>query len=149
MFRARIILAVLVISGLLLSTTPAMAAPAATAGGPGCSLFYTVRHGDNLFRIALRYGTTYTYLMQLNGLANPNFIYAGQTLCVKAAKPIPFGFLYQVKRGDTLYSIATRFGWPVSVFAAVNHLHNPNVIYAGMILFIPYHHATEALDLNY
>ncbi len=43
---------------------------------------YIVRAGDNLFRIALRYGTTVYMLMQLNGLSNPNYLYVGQVLSV-------------------------------------------------------------------
>lgn len=140
MFRTRIILAALVIAGIVLSATPAYAAPASTAAGSGCSQFYTIVHGDNLFRIAVRFHTSVYALQQLNGLQNPNFIYAGQVICVKAGAPIPSGFLYTVRHGDTMYSIAVRFGWSVSYLAYVNHLHNPNFIYAGMVLLIPYHH---------
>ncbi len=46
----------------------------------GC--FYTVRWGDNLFRIALRYNIPWTVLAQANGLHNGNYIYAGQVLRV-------------------------------------------------------------------
>jgi LysM repeat protein len=139
MFRIRILLAALVIGGLMLTTAPALAAPAETAAGSGCSQFYTVMYGDNLFRIALRFNTTVYTLQQLNGLANPNFIFSGQVLCVKAGAPIPFGFLYAVRHGDTLYSIAHRFGWSVPYLASVNHLRNPNIIFVGMVLLIPYH----------
>jgi LysM repeat protein len=47
------------------------------------SVYYTVRVGDNLSAIASRYGTSYQSIAALNGLANPNLIYAGQTLKVK------------------------------------------------------------------
>ena len=139
MFRFRILLVALVIGGLALTTAPALAAPATTAAGSGCARFYTVMPGDNLFRIALRFNTTLYALQQLNALANPSFIYAGQVLCVRAGAPIPFGMLYQVQRGDTLYSIARRFGWSVFYLASVNHLRNPNLIFRGMVLLIPYH----------
>ncbi len=148
MFRARLLLAVLVISALVLTATPAFAAPPATAGGSGCAQFYTVMRGDNLYRIALRFHTTTYNLMRLNGLANPNFIFAGQTLCVAAGGQIPFGFLYTVQRGDTLFSIARRYGWSVWELARVNHLYNVNYIYCGQVLLIPYHQATEALDIH-
>lgn len=139
MFCFRLFLAALVIGGVLLTATPALAAPPSTASGSGCSQFYTVAPGDNLFRIALRFGTTVFNLQQLNGLANPNFVFAGQTLCVRAGAPIPFGFLYVVHRGDTMFSIASRFGWSVWYLASVNHLRNPNVLFAGQVLLIPYH----------
>ncbi len=41
---------------------------------------YTVQYGDNLLNIAAKLGTTYQALAALNGLANPNLIYPGQTL---------------------------------------------------------------------
>lgn len=47
------------------------------------SVYYTVRAGDNLSAIAARYGTSYQAIAALNGLANPNLIYAGQTLKIK------------------------------------------------------------------
>lgn len=47
------------------------------------SVYYTVRVGDNLSNIASRYGTNYQSIASLNGLANPNLIYVGQTLKIK------------------------------------------------------------------
>nr|DAF78663.1 MAG TPA: Cpl 1 lysin [Caudoviricetes sp.] len=41
---------------------------------------YTVRSGDNLSSIASRLGTTVQSLVSMNGISNPNLIYAGQTL---------------------------------------------------------------------
>ena len=83
---------------VILSTLLVPAALAAPAAGTGvynqydcgvCSaaVYYTVRYGDSLRIIAARYGTTYTYLAQLNGLRNPNFIYPGQVLLIRAATP--------------------------------------------------------------
>ncbi|MCX6029521.1 MAG: LysM peptidoglycan-binding domain-containing protein [Chloroflexi bacterium] len=132
-------LSILVLLALLIAPLTAGAAPLATPGGSGCAQFYQVRPGDTLYRIALRFGTTVSALSSLNGIGNPNRIYAGQTLCVKAGAPIPFGFLYTVKWGDTLYSIGLRYGWSVAYLAQVNHLGNPNFIFAGQVLLIPYH----------
>ena len=54
-----------------------------------------------------------------------------------ASSPSGGGFWYQVKRGDTLASIAARFGVTVDGLAAVNGLSNINRIYAGTYLWIP------------
>ncbi|MCD5252453.1 LysM peptidoglycan-binding domain-containing protein [Enterococcus faecalis] len=48
--------------------------------GSATSNVYTVQYGDNLSSIAAKLGTTYQALAALNGLANPNLIYPGQTL---------------------------------------------------------------------
>jgi murein DD-endopeptidase MepM/ murein hydrolase activator NlpD len=54
-------------------------APAAkTAAAAGST--YTVVSGDNLTRIASRYGTTVAALVKLNGIKNANLIHVGQVL---------------------------------------------------------------------
>lgn len=45
--------------------------------------YYTVKKGDTLSGIAAKYGTTWQWLAQVNGIANPNLIYPGQVLRVK------------------------------------------------------------------
>lgn len=47
------------------------------------SVYYVVKRGDTLSAIASKYGTTYTYLARLNGIADPNKIYPGQKIMVK------------------------------------------------------------------
>jgi LysM repeat protein len=44
---------------------------------------------------------------------------------------------YRVQWGDTLYSIAWRYGTSYWALSSANHLYNPNYIYAGMVLRIP------------
>jgi len=47
---------------------------------------YTVRTGDNLYRISLRYGTTIARLVELNPtITNENIIYVGQEILVPAS----------------------------------------------------------------
>ena len=45
--------------------------------------YYTVKAGDNLSRIASKYGTTVSALVKLNNIKNPNLIYTGQKLRIK------------------------------------------------------------------
>ena len=45
---------------------------------------------------------------------------------------------YVVRPGDTLYSIAWRYGMSTWAIANANRLWNPNFIYAGQVLVIPY-----------
>lgn len=53
-------------------------------GSSGSSAqYYTIKSGDTLSGIAARYGTTYQKLAQMNGISNPNKIYAGQKIRVK------------------------------------------------------------------
>lgn len=50
---------------------------------------YVVQAGDTLSAIARRFETTVGVLMELNNLANPNVIYVGQTLIVRASAATP------------------------------------------------------------
>ncbi len=58
------------------------AAHPAQAQQMGCAPYHVVQPGENLFRIGLASGLSWTYLMQLNGLPNPNLIYVGEVLCL-------------------------------------------------------------------
>lgn len=45
--------------------------------------YYTVRPGDTLSGIAQKFGTTVSALSKLNGISDPNLIYAGSTLRIR------------------------------------------------------------------
>jgi LysM repeat protein len=47
---------------------------------------YIVQKGDNLTKIAKQYGTTWSELANINQIANPNLIIAGQTLKIPVAQ---------------------------------------------------------------
>jgi LysM repeat protein len=64
-------------------------APPPPPPSPGGST-YIVQRGDTLFRIAVQHGVTVQALAQANGLANPNLIFAGQSLTIPGgASPPP------------------------------------------------------------
>lgn len=50
---------------------------------------YTVRPGDTLYRIAVRFGTTISVLSELNNLSNPSFIFYGQVLEIPSEEAAP------------------------------------------------------------
>ena len=141
------VLVLIVMLALLIAPLAATAAPLQAAPLPGCAQTYVVQRGDTLSAIAARYGTTAWALAAINGIANVNRIYAGQRLCVSTVTPpgpLPPpppgpGSYYTVRWGDTLSGIAARTGWSAAYLAQVNHLTNPNFIFAGQKLMIPNH----------
>ena len=55
----------------------------ATAGGAGKKkTVYTVVRGDNLSKIAKRYGVTVKQLVEWNNIADPNLIFPGQKIVI-------------------------------------------------------------------
>lgn len=116
--------------------------PATTqAAGPQ---WVVVNRGDTLYSIAVRYGISVNALMQTNSLVNPNFVYTGQRLLIPAngyaSAPAPSSIksaTYTVHAGDTLYSIASRYGVTVGALTQANRLWNNGFIYTGQVLRIP------------
>ncbi|MFQ6058750.1 MAG: LysM peptidoglycan-binding domain-containing protein [Anaerolineae bacterium] len=100
---------------------------------------YMVRWGDTLYSIARRHGTTVWALARANNLLNRHLIYAGQWLTIpaRATASAPSSGLHIVRRGDTLFSLARRYGTTVQALAQANGLRDYNVIYVGQRLVIP------------
>lgn len=122
--------------------------PAARSGSPPMGnptdvpwTRHTVRSGDTLTAIAYRYGITVNDIVQANNLYNPSYIYPGQTLIIPAGQmrgpTQPAATYYTVRSGDTLASIALRYGTTVYALIHANNLSNPSLICPGQQLVIP------------
>jgi LysM repeat protein len=61
------------------TVTPAPVTPTPT---PACRYYHTVRYGDTLTAIAIRYGSSVWAIGRANSIYNLNLIYAGQVLCI-------------------------------------------------------------------
>ncbi|MBI5051828.1 MAG: LysM peptidoglycan-binding domain-containing protein [Chloroflexi bacterium] len=114
---------------------------------------HVVQPGDNLFRIAIRYGTTVQAIQTANGLTGFT-IFVGQTLIIPSGAtvitstaastdstvtptPAPTSpGTYVVQLNDTVYRIALKFGTTVNAIASANRLTNFR-IFVGQTLIIP------------
>lgn len=111
----------------------ATAAPAQPSGGT----VYVVQAGDTLFSIAVRFGTTVEAIRQANNLTGDT-IYVGQNLVIPGGGVPAVGTptVYIVQAGDTLFSIALRYGVTVEAIKSANGLGS-DFIYVGQRLVIP------------
>ncbi|MCD6554329.1 MAG: hypothetical protein DRI52_01820 [Chloroflexi bacterium] len=110
------------------------------AGAPATTVEHIVKPGENLFRIALMYNTTVEAIAAANGIVNPSYIWVGQRLLIPqgaGTSPTGTGRYHVVQPGETLYSIALRYGTTTAAIAVANDLSNPNLIYPGQTLLIP------------
>ena len=57
-------------------------AQAAAQAAQTCTQYHTIQRGETLYSIGLQYDMTWTKLAEINNIANPGKIYAGQKLCV-------------------------------------------------------------------
>jgi LysM repeat protein len=126
---------------MLFSTAPVGAAPP-DHGLTQEPIIHVVQPGENLFRIARRYGTTVDAIVAANGLTNAQTIYVGQQIVIPRSPgisatlghPTTTGGTYVVRRGDTLSQIARRFGTTTATLARLNGIANPSFIYTGQVL---------------
>ncbi len=107
------------------------------------TIYYTVQRGDTLWAIARRYGTTIQEIAQINGIRNVNLIYPGEVLRIHTNSNIPGNesnatgkTFYTVRRGDTLWGIARRYGTTVQNLVSWNNIQNPNLIFPGQRLIL-------------
>ena len=135
-----------------------------TAAAQATAVTHTVKPGENLFRIALYYGTTVDAIQIANGLGTV-LIYVGQQLVIPGAintappeaplTPPPDGSVpgeptpvptpavgdidartYVVLAGDTLAAIAARFDLAIWDLRQLNGLLNSNAIIVGQELVL-------------
>jgi LysM repeat protein len=114
--------------------------PGADPGGDGGqTITHTVQPGENLYRIALKYGTTPEAIAAANHIVNPNIIYPGRKLTIYSGQKVPgSGTRYHmVQPGESLWSIALKYGTTPWKIAALNGISNIHYIYAGQTLRIP------------
>lgn len=103
-----------------------------------------VQRGDTLSEIAHRYGMTVAQLRDLNGIADPNRIFAGQRLHI-SGQPVATAMatsasaevVHVVTSGENLTTIARRYGSTITAIARTNAMRNPSFLRVGQRLTIP------------
>ena len=107
---------------------------------------HVVQAGENLYRLALRYGKTVEAIVAANGLSSADSIQVGQRLVIPGATthtPSPAGpamttgGTYVVQRGDTLSGIALRYGVNLWELRKANGLLSSYLIFPGQPLVLP------------
>ena len=99
---------------------------------------YTVKQGDTVSDLALKFGTNTGEIKKINGLGNPHDIKKGQKLRIPTRggngeeENTDRGWItYVVKPGDTLWDIAKAFGVLMEKLIQWNNLGAPSKLQVG------------------
>ncbi len=114
---------------------------------------YTIRSGDTVGAIAARFGVSTQTLLSANGLGWSSIIYPGQTVTIPGASAVADATpavavsvtvpvvaqstTYTIHAGDTIGSIAAKYGLSAQALASANGITLASVIYAGHTLSVP------------
>ncbi len=98
---------------------------------------YTVKPGDTLYGISNQFGVSVTELAELNNIKG-SILQIGQVLTIPSNEGINPNdmFMYTVKKGDSLYSIAKKYNTTVNDIVNLNYLKSTNLS-IGQVLRIP------------
>jgi LysM repeat protein len=123
----------------LLAVGQTLQVPGVATTQPG---FHIVQAGENLYRIALRYGTTWQELAQLNNIYDPTTLRVGQQLVLPSGTtgtqpPPSTARTHVIRAGDTLYGLALQYGVTAQAIADANGLTLYSILYVGQTLTIP------------
>ncbi len=122
---------------------PTLSAPAptvpsmtATPSGPQ-TIRYVVKKGDTIAHLSRVYRTTMAEIIRANpGITDPNNLRVGTVLTITVGAG-QAGRTHIVQRGETLYSIARKYGITPESLAQANGLTDPNRLVVGQVLVIP------------
>lgn len=110
---------------------------------------YKVKEGDTLTAIAKRYGISISMIAKVNGGMNPDHLKIGQKLMIPLSlQPLNGSSgtssrsnasteTHMVQKGDTLYSLARRYGTTAQKLAALNGISVDSILRIGQKLKVP------------
>jgi murein DD-endopeptidase MepM/ murein hydrolase activator NlpD len=127
----------LILIALWLLLSVGVAAQSGEGDDPNVTI-HVVQRGENLYRIALKYGLTLDEIARVNSLANPSNIQVGQRLLIPLT-PSPVivpPTTHTVQPGDNLQSIAALYSVEVQTLVLLNGIANPNALFVGQVLTI-------------
>lgn len=106
---------------------------------------HQVQKGETLYSISRKYGISVGELCSANNISTSSVIKTGQNLKIptknlsekSTTEKVEKTDTYIVKKGDTLYGIAKRFGVSVETLTIMNKMSGSKTIKVGQTLIVP------------
>ena len=121
-----------------------------SSGTASAGRVHTVRSGETVSHIAVRYGVSVSSVLKANGLRATSLIHPGDRITVRGGAPAkakasrstkraagPAARTYRVRSGDTLSGIAARHGVTVGGIARASGIRTGSLLQVGRTLRLP------------
>lgn len=113
--------------------TPLPSSNQKVAQKPQEQQLHVVKKGETLWSIAQKYDVTVSQIKNWNNLKN-DILSPGQTLTIKTSSNTesePQQIFHTVKKGETLWIIAQKYGTDTDTIMKTNNITNPSKIFPG------------------
>jgi LysM repeat protein len=144
----------LIYPGQVLKLNKAAASNAIPVSSVAPTTKYTILAGDTVGDVAKKFGVSTNAVLVANGLKTTSLIFPGQKIAVPDAGSFsstdidtvaielvsnitPSATTYVIATGDTITSVAAKFGVSVEGILAANDLNGSSIIYAGRSITVP------------
>jgi LysM repeat protein len=144
----------MIFPGQVLKLSKAAATNGVSVTATAATTKYTIAAGDTVATIAQTHGVSTNAVLTANGLKSTSVIFPGQKLSLPdpgsfsstdvdtvsmdlVSNVTPTTTDYVIATGDTMTSVAEKFGVSVSALLAANSLSATSLIYAGKAITIP------------
>ena len=98
---------------------------------------YQVMPGETIETIANKLGITSQKLREINGISDELVVRAGSSIIVPVTNQEGYQ-TYIVKKGDSIYSIASQYGEDYKTLYSINGLKEGEYIYPNQEIIVPY-----------
>ncbi|MDR2079415.1 MAG: LysM peptidoglycan-binding domain-containing M23 family metallopeptidase [Treponema sp.] len=114
---------------------------------PAEERIHILQRGETIYSVARSYGVSFQEILMINGIADATRVQAGLRLRIPAGESgAPAYTEHRVVQGETLYSLARRYGLTLQALRELNGLSAAYVLKAGDRLRVPAGEARPAAN---
>ena len=105
-------------------------------GGCACGIFYAIKKGDTLYRIAKRRNVSIEELLAANPFLNPAYYVPGQVIVLPAVSNKPGPERYTLGQKERLRDVLIKFDMDITAFCEINPGADPMHLKEGQTVYV-------------